>query len=70
MQAYHLKKIIFFLFLNLNFLQLAKSQTDVELLKKADSLYKIENYGASEMIYEQSLTKIKNPSKSLFLKLA
>jgi tetratricopeptide (TPR) repeat protein len=70
MQAYHLKKIIFLLFLNLNFLQLAKSQTDVSLLKKADSLYKIENYSASELIYEQSLAKIKNPSKSLFLKLA
>ena len=70
MQAYHLKKIIFFLFLNLSFLQLAKSQTDVGLLKKADSLYKTENFSASELIYEQSLSKIKNPSKSLFLKLA
>jgi tetratricopeptide (TPR) repeat protein len=70
MQAYYLKKIIFFLFLNLSFLQLAKSQTDVGLLKKADSLYKTENYSASELIYEQSLSKIKNPSKSLFLKLA
>lgn len=70
MQAYYLKKIIFFLFLNLSFLQLAKSQTDVGLLKKADSLYKTENFSASELIYEQSLSKIKNPSKSLFLKLA
>ena len=70
MQAYYLKKIIFFLFLNLSFLQLAKSQTDVVLLKKADSLYKTESYSASELIYEQSLSKIKNPSKSLFLKLA
>jgi tetratricopeptide (TPR) repeat protein len=70
MQAYYLKKIIFFLFLNLSFLQLAKSQTDVGLLKKADSLYKTENFSTSELIYEQSLSKIKNPSKSLFLKLA
>ncbi len=70
MQAYYLKKIIFFLFLNLNFLQLTKSQTDVGLLKKADSLYKTENFNASELIYEQSLLRIKNPSKSLFLKLA
>ena len=70
MQAYYLKKIIFFLFLNLNFLQLAKSQMDVVLLKKADSLYKTENFNAAETIYEQSLSKIKNPSKSLFLKLA
>ena len=70
MQAYYLKKIIFFLFLNLCFLQLAKSQTDVGILKKADSLYKTESYNASELIYEQGLSKIKNPSKSLFLKLA
>lgn len=70
MQAYYLKKIIFFFIFNLSFLQLSQSQSDVGRLKKADSLYKTENFGASERIYEQSLSKIKNPSKSLFLKLA
>lgn len=70
MQAYYLKKIIFFFILNLSFLQLAKSQSDVEEIKIADSLYKSENYSASELIYEQNLQKIKNPSTILFLKLA
>lgn len=70
MQAYYLKKIIFFFILNFTFLQLSKSQSNVELLKKADSLYKTENYSASEVLYEQSVSKITNPSKSLFLKLS
>lgn len=70
MQAYYLKKIIFFLILNLSFLQLAKSQSDVVEIKIADSLYKSENYSGSELIYEQNLLKTKNPSTILFLKLA
>lgn len=70
MQAYYLKKIIFFFIFNLSFVQLSKSQSDVGRLKKADSLYKTENFSASELLYEQSLSKIQNPSKSLFLKLA
>jgi tetratricopeptide (TPR) repeat protein len=70
MQAYYLKKIIFFLILNLTFLQLANSQSDVKILKSADSLYKVENFGASELFYEQNIQKIKNPSTTLFLKLA
>ena len=70
MQAYYLKKIIFFLFVNLSFLQLAKSQSDVSIIKKADSLYKLENYAASELFFEQNLQKLKNPSTVLFLKLA
>ncbi len=70
MQAYYLKKIIFFFILNLSFLQLAYSQSDVEILKRADSLYKVENYSAAELFYEQNIQKIKNPSTVLFLKLA
>ncbi|MEY4540533.1 MAG: hypothetical protein RLZZ306_2290 [Bacteroidota bacterium] len=70
MQAYYLKKIIFFLFVNLSFLQLAKSQSDGSILKKADSLYKVENYAASELFFEQNLQRLKNPSDVLFLKLA
>ncbi len=70
MQAYYLKKIIFFLFLNLSFLQLVKSQSDVGNIKKADSLYKSENLSVAELFYEQNLQKIKNPSDVLFLKLA
>ena len=70
MQAYYLKKIIFFSILNLSFLQLANSQSNVKILKKADSLYKSENYGASEQFYEQNLQKLKHPSDVFFLKLA
>ena len=70
MQAYYLKKIIFFFFLNLTFLQLAYSQSDVKIFKSADSLYKSENYNAAELFYEQNLQKLKNPPKVLFLKLA
>jgi tetratricopeptide (TPR) repeat protein len=70
MQAYYLKKIIFFFFLNITFIQLAKSQSDVGILKKADSLYKAENFDTSELFYEQNLIKLKNPSEVLFLKLA
>ena len=70
MQAYYLKKIIFFSFLNLTFLQLAYSQSDVEILKRADSLYKAENFGAAELFYEQNIRKLTNPSNVLFLKLA
>jgi tetratricopeptide (TPR) repeat protein len=70
MQAYHLKKIIFFLIINLSFLQLSKSQSDVRKFKIADSLYKSENYNASELIYEKNLQKNKNPSTIHFLKLA
>ena len=70
MQAYYLKKIIFFLFLNLTFVQLANSQNNVENLIRADSLYKSENFGAAEVFYEQNLPYLKNPSDGLFLKLA
>jgi len=70
MQAYYLKKIIFFLILNLAFLQLAKCQSDVKEIKIADSLYKTENYDASELIYERNLKKTHNPSTIFFLKLA
>lgn len=70
MQAYYLKKIIFILFLNLTFVQLAKSQSDVSTLKKADSLYKMENFSSAELFYEQNLPKLENPSNVLFLKLA
>ena len=70
MQAYYLKKIIFFFILNLTFLQLAYSQSDVRNLKIADSLYKVENFSAAETFYEQNLQKLKNPSEVLFLKLA
>jgi tetratricopeptide (TPR) repeat protein len=70
MQAYYLKKIIFFFILNLTFLQLANSQSDVEILKSADSLYKAENFSVAEHFYEQNLQKLKNPSNTLFLKLA
>ena len=70
MQAYYLKKIIFFFILNITFLQLANSQSDVGNLKIADSLYKVENFSAAEPIYEQNLQKLKNPSEVLFFKLA
>ncbi len=70
MQAYYLKKIIFFFIINLTFVQLAKSQSDGRALKKADSLYKSENYTGAEVLYEQNLPKIKNPSNQFFLKLA
>ena len=70
MQAYYLKKIIFFFILNLTFLQLANSQSDVQIFKRADSLFKTENFNGSEQIYEQNLQKLKNPSNVLFLKLA
>ena len=70
MQAYYLKKIIFFFILNLTFLQLANSQSDVEVLKRADSLYKAENFSVAELYYEQKLQKLKNPSNVIFLKLA
>ena len=51
-------------------MQLAKSQSDGGALKKADSLYKSENYTGAEVLYEQNLPKIKNPSNQFFLKLA
>jgi tetratricopeptide (TPR) repeat protein len=70
MQAYYLKKIIFFFILNLTFVQLAKSQSDVGLIKRADSLYKSENFSSAELFYEQNLGKNKNPSHLFFLKLA
>ena len=70
MQAYYLKKIIFFFILNLTFLQLANSQSDVQIFRRADSLFKTENFNGAEQIYEQSLQKLKNPSNVLFLKLA
>lgn len=70
MQAYYLKKIIFFFIINLTFVQLAKSQSDGGALKKADSLYKSENYTGAEVLYEQNLAKTKNPSNQFFLKLA
>jgi tetratricopeptide (TPR) repeat protein len=70
MQAYYLKKIIFFFILNLTFTQLAKSQSNGEILKRADSLYKSENYNTAEMFLEPNLPKIKNPSNVLYLKLA
>lgn len=70
MQAYYLKKIIFFFIINLSFVQLANSQSDGYILKKADSLYKSENYTSAEVLYEQILPKIKNPSNQFFLKLA
>lgn len=70
MQAYYLKKIIFFLILNLSFLQLTKSQSNIEEIKIADSLYKAENFSASELIYERNIKNFKNPSTVLFLKLA
>lgn len=69
MQAYHLKKIIFFLIFNISFIQLSKSQSDVREFKIADSLYKNENFNASELIYEKNLLNI-NPSTIHFLKLA
>jgi tetratricopeptide (TPR) repeat protein len=70
MQAYYLKKIIFFFILNLTFTQLAKSQSDGEILKRADSLYKTENFNAAEVFFEQNIPKLKNPSNVLYLKLA
>lgn len=70
MQAYYLKKIIFFFILNITFLQLANSQSNVGSLKLADSLYKVDNFSAAEPIYEQNLQNLKNPSEVLFLKLA
>lgn len=70
MQAYYLKKIIFFFIITLSFGQLANSQSDGDILKKADSLYKSENYTSAEVLYEQILPKIKNPSDQFFLKLA
>lgn len=70
MQAYYLKKIIFFLILYLTFPQLTKSQVDVNPLKVADSLYKSENFDGAELIYEQNLQKLDKPSDILFLKLA
>ena len=70
MQAYYLKKIIFFFIINLSSVQLANSQSDGYILKKADSLFKSENYTSAEVLYEQILPKIKNPSNQLFLKLA
>ncbi len=70
MQAYYLKKIIFFLFLNLSFMQLAKSQSNVEYIKRADSLYKTGNFASAEVFFEQSLSVSKNPSNVLYLKLA
>jgi tetratricopeptide (TPR) repeat protein len=70
MQAYYLKKIIFFFILNLSFTQLAYSQSDGEILKRADSLYKSENFNAAEVFFEQNLQKLKNPSNVLYLKLA
>jgi tetratricopeptide (TPR) repeat protein len=51
-------------------MQLAKSQSDVGLIKRADSLYKSENYSAAELFYEQNLEKNKKPSNLLYLKLA
>jgi tetratricopeptide (TPR) repeat protein len=70
MQAYYLKKIIFFFIFFLSLLQLANSQSDVNSLKKADSLYKTSNFEAAEVIFEQYENKIKNPSANYFLKLA
>lgn len=70
MQAYYLKKVIFFSILNLTLLQLANSQSDGQNFKRADSLFKKENFNGSEQIYEQNLQKLKNPSNVLFLKLA
>ncbi|MES2518560.1 MAG: SH3 domain-containing protein [Bacteroidota bacterium] len=70
MQAYYLKKIIFFFIFNLSFIQLAKSQSDAKSLKKADSLYKVENFDAAEAIFEKNRPKLKNPSAHYFLKLA
>ncbi len=70
MQAYYLKKIIFFLFLYLSFVQLAKSQSDVGIIKRADSLYRNENFSAAELFYEKNLEKNKKTSHVLYLKLA
>ncbi len=70
MQAYYLKKIIFFLFFNLTFSQLANSQSDVQLIKRADSLFKIENFSAAELFYEQNLISNPKLSESIYLKLA
>lgn len=70
MQAYYLKKIIFFFCFSLTLLQLAYSQSNVARLKKADSLYKSDNFIQAEVIYEQLLPNIEKPSTALFLKLA
>jgi tetratricopeptide (TPR) repeat protein len=51
-------------------MQLAKSQSDVRFIKRADSLYKTENYSAAELFFEQNLEKNKKPSTLLYLKLA
>lgn len=51
-------------------IQLAYSQSNVEPLKKADSLYKSENFNASELIFEKTLPQIERPSNTIFLKLA
>jgi len=70
MQVYYLKKITFFFIINLSFVQLANSQSDGWMFKKADSLYKAENYASAGVLYEQILPKIINPSNQFFLKLA
>lgn len=70
MQAYYLKKIIFFFIFSLTSLQLAKSQSDVRTLQRADSLYKTANFSEAEMIFEENSSKLKNPSSNFFLKLA
>lgn len=70
MQAIHLKKVIFFLFFFVTIPQLSRCLDNTASLKKADSLYKIQNYGAAERIFERELTKLEHPSHIIFLKLA
>lgn len=70
MQAYYLKKIIFFFTFYLATLQLAYSQSDVNTFKKADSLYKTDNFSQAEVLFEQALPSIEKPATTLFLKLA
>jgi tetratricopeptide (TPR) repeat protein len=70
MQALHLKKVIFFFVFLFCLPQLSKCLSDTYSLKKADSLYKIQNFSASEAIFERELPKIEKPSHIIFLKLA
>jgi hypothetical protein len=70
MQAYYLKKIIFFFTFTLALLQLAYSQSDVPTIKRADSLYKTDNFVQAEQFFEQLLPSIEKPSTTIFLKLA
>jgi hypothetical protein len=65
-----LKKVIFFLFCIVSTLQLAYSQSNITILRKADSLFAIQKFAQAEQLYRFIDFGAKEINPNIYLKLA